>query len=273
MAPVFDPGTEDGYQFFLRLGPLRNANRYFGGDNPYWDADITHTTYDDYWKARALWRHLRNIHCAVLTVGGWFDAEDLMGALRTHRTIAENNPGIFNGLVMGPGSTAAGPAAPGGPSAASILRPTPATITAKRSHSPFEQHLKDQPGAPLAAATVFETGTNVWRRYPAWPPAAARPRTLYFRENGGLSFAAPGATEAGSDHYVSDPNRPVPYIGYPSFGMPQEYMVSDQRFASERPDVLVSPPRPSQPTSPSPARFPPGFSSPRRARTPTGSSN
>ena len=102
-APAgFDPGTQDGYEFFLRLGPLRNAARYFKGASECWDADVGHPTYDDYWKARAIWRHLKNIHCAVLTVGGWFDAEDLMGALRTHQEIGRNNPGIYNGLVMGP---------------------------------------------------------------------------------------------------------------------------------------------------------------------------
>ena len=74
---------------------------------------------------------------------------------------------------------------------------------------------------------------------PAWPAPGARPRTLYFHENGGLSFEPPTGVKDGSDSYVSDPARPVPYIGYPSFGMPQEYMVSDQRFAAHRPDVLV----------------------------------
>jgi len=41
------------------------------------------------------------------------------------------------------------------------------------------------------------------------------------------------------DEYVSDPNRPVPYVGYIVDGMIAEYTTEDQRFASQRPDVLV----------------------------------
>ena len=91
----------------------------------------------------------------------------------------------------------------------------------------------------LQEATVFETGTNVWRQYATWPPANAEKRTLYFHANGKLSFAAPAETEQTFDEYVSDPRKPVPYIGYAATSVPQEYMASDQRFAAKRPDVLV----------------------------------
>jgi len=103
----------------------------------------------------------------------------------------------------------------------------------------FEQHLRDKTDAKLPAAYVFETGTNVWRQYPAWPAPAARPHTLYFRENGGLAFDAPDTATDASDSYVSDPAKPVPFIGYTALEMPPEYMVADQRFAARRPDVLV----------------------------------
>jgi putative CocE/NonD family hydrolase len=103
----------------------------------------------------------------------------------------------------------------------------------------FEQQLKGvKPAQPIAEVTSFETGSNVWRRYTAWPPVQARPRTLYFGPGGRLTWQQPAAG-AGFDEYVSDPNKPVPYIGYPATSVPQEYMVSDQRFAATRPDVLV----------------------------------
>jgi putative CocE/NonD family hydrolase len=79
----------------------------------------------------------------------------------------------------------------------------------------------------------------VWRKYPSWPPANAKTRVLYFQEKGGLSFTAPEAEDVAFDEYVSDPNRPVPFLNYTALGVPQEYMVGDQRFASTRPDVLV----------------------------------
>jgi hypothetical protein len=104
----------------------------------------------------------------------------------------------------------------------------------------FEQHLREgAPDAKLAVAHVFETGTNVWRRYDAWPPVEARAQRLYFGPGGSLSFTPPAAAQPEADSWVSDPNRPVPFVGYPALDMPQEYMVSDQRFAATRPDVLV----------------------------------
>ena len=86
---------------------------------------------------------------------------------------------------------------------------------------------------------MFETGTNVWREFSAWPPVAAKAKTLYFHAGGTLSFQPPAGVQPEFDPYVSDPNRPVPFIGYTAIGMPAEHMVADQRFASTRPDVLV----------------------------------
>ena len=103
----------------------------------------------------------------------------------------------------------------------------------------FEQHLKSAADAKLPKAYVFETGTNVWRQYPNWPPANAGDRTLYFHGNGALSFEPPAETQEAFDEYVSDPAHPVPFVGYTTQNVPQEYMVSDQRFAAKRPDVLV----------------------------------
>jgi hypothetical protein len=103
---------------------------------------------------------------------------------------------------------------------------------------PFFEHYLKGKGAAQPKAVVFETGTNVWRNFDAWPPKAARAKTLYFHAGGKLSFEAP--TEAkGVDEYVSDPNHPVPFVGYTTDTVPQRYMVDDQRFASYRTDVLV----------------------------------
>jgi putative CocE/NonD family hydrolase len=103
----------------------------------------------------------------------------------------------------------------------------------------FEQYLKGKGTEDLPKAYVFETGTNVWRKYSSWPPKEAKTRVLYFQDNGGLSFTAPEEKQEAFDEYVSDPNKPVPFIDYAGIRVPQEYVVSDQRFASTRPDVLV----------------------------------
>ena len=176
----------------------------------------------------------------MLTVGGWFDAEDLQGALSTYRAIEKQNPGISNALVMGPwvhGGWLRGV----GKSLGNVdFAVKNSEYFQKKILFPFfEQHLRGTTDAKLPEASVFETGTNVWRQFSAWPPAAAKARTLYFQAGGKLSFQAPTAGQPEFDQYVSDPNKPVPFIGYTAIGMPAEHMVADQRFASTRPDVLV----------------------------------
>ena len=240
----FDYGTEDGYAFFLNMGSLSNANvLYFNQRNWLWDDQVQHDTYDDYWKARNLAPHMKNIRCAVLTVGGWFDAEDLQGPFSTYASIGRNNPGIFNAIVEGPWVHGGWARYEGhGLGSVDFASNTAQFFRSQILFPFFEQYLRGAADAKLPEAYAFETGTNVWRQYPAWPPKGTQARMLYFAENGRLSFDPPAAGEAGSgsyDEYVSDPNKPVPYVSYFSTRVPQEYMVADQRFASTRPDVLV----------------------------------
>jgi putative CocE/NonD family hydrolase len=86
---------------------------------------------------------------------------------------------------------------------------------------------------------MFETGTNRWRSFDAWPPPGLRSQAWYLREGGALSTERPGAGGEIYDEYVSDPSRPVPYVGHVQMGMQGDYMTEDQRFAATRPDVLV----------------------------------
>jgi putative CocE/NonD family hydrolase len=100
-------------------------------------------------------------------------------------------------------------------------------------------YLKGGPEPNLPEATMFETGSNVWRRYDVWPPANAERRTLYLAPQGKLAFTPPPSSGSAFDQYVSDPAKPVPTVDWIHFGLPREYMVADQRFAARRPDVLV----------------------------------
>jgi hypothetical protein len=237
----FDYGTQSAYEFYLKLGPLANANtRYFHDQSFLWSDQVGHDTYDDYWKARNLAPHLKNIHCAVLTVGGWFDAEDLSGPFKVFRSIEQNDPGIYNGLVEGPWVHGGWAHWDGDHLGSVSFAARTALYFRDNIQFPFfEKYLKGKGTEDLPKAYVFETGTNVWRKYSSWPPANAKTRMLYFQDQGGLSFTAPQAQDEAFDEYVSDPNRPVPFIVYTAQHVPQEYMVGDQRFASTRPDVLV----------------------------------
>lgn len=236
----YDYGTQDGYNFYLQKAePLsKTFNLITDQENPLWRDQVVNTTYDHYWQIRNIAAHLHNIHCAVLNVGGWFDAEDLEGPLKTFRTINKDDPGTVNLLVEGPWAHATWDYVKGqklgrvdwGSNTAEFFR-------SKIQFPFFEQYLKGDGDAKLPKAYVFETGTNVWRQYASWPPAGTQPRMLYFQAGGKLSFAAPTGT--GYDEYVSDPAHPVPFVNYTTNDVPQEYMDSDQRFAARRPDVLT----------------------------------
>ena len=236
----FNHGTPDGYKFFLELGPLANADKkYFHGNIAYWNEMMEHPNYDPWWKASDTRPHLKNIKPAVMTVGGWFDAEDLFGALNTYKSVEKQSPGAYNILVMGPWFH--GGWARGDGDGLGDVRFGAKTSVFYRENIElpfFNYYLKDKGELKLPEAYVFETGSNKWKTYDQWPPANARTASLYLNANGKLSFTAPADSNA-FDEYISDPARPVPFINNINIGMTREYMVDDQRFAARRPDVLV----------------------------------
>ncbi len=239
---TFDFKTPDGYEFFLNLGPLTNLNeRYFKNEVPFWNEMTQHTTYDDFWKERDLRVGLKNIKPAVMTVGGWFDAEDLFGPLKVYETIEKTTPGAHNMLVMGPWYHGQWAGNDGDKMGHVPFNAKTSLFYRERIELPFFKHyLKDEAGLDLPDAYVFETGTNQWRRYDTWPPKAVTEKTLYFHDGGKLSFDPPAETgNAAHDEYISDPAKPVPFIPNVSIGMTREHMLDDQRFASSRTDVLV----------------------------------
>jgi putative CocE/NonD family hydrolase len=239
IGSFYDYGTSDGYRFFLTHGPSLQPIAALVR-NPLLDENIRHDTLDEYWKERDISRHLHNIHCPVLNVGGWFDAEDLAGTFRTYHAIAETNPGSTNLLVMGPwghGDWLRSPGRKLGP-----LDFGSDTGTYFRSHllfGFFEHYLKGAPAPQIPAALVFETGKNQWRRYASWPPASTESTSLYLHANGRLAFEPPTEHESPYDEYVSDPANPVPYVEQPPTELASDYMYGDQRFASRRSDVLT----------------------------------
>ncbi len=236
----FDFKTPDGYEFFTRMGPLANAMQYFKSGDYLWKDQVSHDTYDDYWKARNLAPHMHNIHCAVMTVGGWFDAEDLAGPFKTYRSIEEKNPGIPNTLVVGPWFHGGWARSDGDSLGYARFNSKTAEFFRDNIQFPFfEQYLKGKGDAKLPEAYVFETGTNVWRQYDAWPPKSSQVKTLYFHSGGKLSFDAPASEATTYDEYISDPAHPVPFLDYFALDFPRAYMTGDQRFASRRTDVLT----------------------------------
>ena len=230
----------DNYDYFLNtVKTPENANSHFFKDSiPFWLDILHHPNNDSFWKNMNPLSHAYNLKPAVLIVGGWYDAEDLYGTLKSYKTIEAQNPKTDNKIVMGPwfhggwltkgeslGDTRFGSAT--------------GTYYMDSVFIPFmKSNLKESGKNNLAEATVFETGNNTWRKFSTWPPQNITDKSLYLSGNGGLSLNKPSGTNSFNE-YVSDPMHPVPYQDIVSFARTRDYMVDDQRFAHRRPDVIT----------------------------------
>ena len=239
--PAFEAEVQDGYDFFLAMGPLKNADaKWFRGKVPYWNVLASHPNYDGYWQARNVLPQLRKVAPAVLTVGGWFDQEDLNGPLQIYRAIERQNPGVENALVMGPWSHGGWARGDGEKLGHVRFGGKQSAWYRDQVEFPFfERHLRGQQQlAPPAEATVFETGANQWRTFDQWPPKGTAAKSFFAAGGARLATSAP-ADDAAFDAFTSDPAKPVPFTEEVARGMTREYMTDDQRFAARRPDVLV----------------------------------
>ncbi len=238
--PSFDFPTRDGYQFFLDLGPLKQVDRkYFKDEIGFWNDLEAHPNYDSFWQARNLLPHLRDIQASVLTVGGWYDTEDLYGPLATYATIEKQNPGIRNSLVMGPWYHGQWAGDEGRRLGQADFGFATSSWYQQQVLIPFfESHLRGTGAALPPEATVFDTGSDRWRQFDSWPPAKAVAKRYYFASEGKLSTSIDAIAE-GADSFPSDPRKPVPYTMEITNSWARDYVTEDQRFASWRPDVLV----------------------------------
>ena len=228
----------DAYTYYLKMGPIKNANVLcFNNKSKIWNEFLQHDTKDEYWQTRNIRQHLQNIKPAVLTVGGWYDAEDLFGALKTYETIEKNNAKNNNFLIMGPWTHGSWASSNWNSYSTLDFSSNTAAYFQKIELDFFTSYLKGAGSFKAAEATVFETGTNKWKEYPVWPPANAKPVSWFLGDDKTLSFTSANSS-GGFDEYVSDPANPVPYMNTNRGGRNNEYMVADQRFASVRKDVL-----------------------------------
>ncbi len=248
---LFPFDIADTFEWYLRLGPLSNANRlHFHGKIPTWNDFVAHPNYDELWQTQAFLRYLKGMKLSVpnLNVAGWWDQEDFYGPLKIYELLEQNDSDHMNYLSVGPWNH-------GGWSRSNGSRLGPVQFGSDTSayfrenvQKPwFDYWLKGKGTLPLSEALTFETGSNRWRSWDAWPPHKdITMRKLYFRENAGLSFDAPGkeARDA-SDSYLSDPDHPVPYRHrpiQPTYGRGSTWstwLVEDQRFVYLRPDTFA----------------------------------
>jgi uncharacterized protein len=228
----------DRYDWYLQFQTLKALGEQNGiADLPSWKGFRTHPAWDEYWQAKAMQRVLTRPDVAVLNVGGYWDQEDVYGPQEAYRTLEKADAKDWNHIVLGPwfhggwsgGGDNIGPIKFGtgiGPYYRDkIQRPF------------FAYYLHDIGDGKFAEAYMYEVWGDKWRTFDTWPPKEAKPSKVYLREGGKLSFDAPN--NAGFDSYVSDPAHPIPYIARPVDGTRwRQWLVEDQRFVHNRPDVL-----------------------------------
>jgi putative CocE/NonD family hydrolase len=258
-APLMETGAEnytfpfdsaDLYDFFLRMGPLANANaKYFHGKLPSWNEFVAHPNYDEFWKRHAVAYGLKQPTVPNLNVAGWWDQEDFYGPVATYERLEKVDNKNLNFLAAGPwnhGGWGNGPGRSLGP--IPFGSDTSVYFRQKIEAPWFAFWLKDKGVLPLKEALLFQTGSDTWTSFDAWPPREAKARNLYFRADGKLSFDAPETSAVDTaDSYESDPAHPVPYRNRPvDMTYPQDHpgswytwLVQDQRFVDQRPDVLT----------------------------------
>jgi uncharacterized protein len=210
----FDWGTKDAYEFYLQTGALRTLRKFLEGKSALWDDQVKHDTYDDYWKVRNLAPHMKNIHCAVLTVGGWFDAEDLQGPFSTFHSIDKNNPGIFNALVIGPWVHGGWARYDG----EHLGRVDFASNTGEYYRKTFcSRSLSNTSRAMATPNCRRRTSSRRAQMYGGNIPRGRRkmrsPKLSTFTPTAALVRRARSETPS-FDEYVSDPAKPVPFVNY-----------------------------------------------------------
>jgi len=247
---IFQFDRFDTYDWYLRLGPVSNANKnYIHGTLPTWDNFVAHPNYDDFWKAEAMPYILTKPKVPNLNVAGWWDQEDAYGPMKIYEIMEKNDPDHLNYLVAGPWNHGGWARGSGNSLGAIPFGSDTGLHFRQKIEAPwFAYWLKSKGTLPLKEALLFQTGSDTWTSFDSWPPRDAKTRNLYFREDGKLSFDPPSsASDQAFDAYVSDPAHPVPYRHRPiDMTYPEDHrggwytwLVEDQRFVDERPDVLT----------------------------------
>ncbi len=245
----FEFDRYDTYDWYLALGSLANVNAlYLHEKIPTWNDYVKHPDYDNFWKRQTMIPHIHAVKVPTLSVAGWWDQEDFYGPIRIYEALERSDTAHLNYLVVGPWNH-------GGWSRGTGDRLGPVTFDCSTSkyfrdqiQAPWFAHfLKDKGKLDFPEALTFESGSNRWRRWDAWPPRGnTEDLKLYFAPNGTVTFDAPKSSdEAAFDSYVSDPAFPVPYrhrpiqaTYFPGGSKWSTWLVEDQRFVSGRPDVL-----------------------------------
>ncbi|MEP6619701.1 MAG: CocE/NonD family hydrolase [bacterium] len=240
----------DTYDWYLRVGALPNIQTKYLKDKhlPTWDDFRAHPNYDAFWQRQAMKPYLTRVNVPTLNVAGFWDQEDFYGPVTIYRELEKHDAKSLNSLVIGPWNHGGWGRPAQKLGNIDFGSETGDHFRANIQAPFFAYYLKDKGSLAQPEATVFESGSNTWRTFGSWPPKEATTRSLYFRQGGQLSFDKPTSSTRAleADSYVSDPAHPVPYrkrpiepTYYPKGSGWGPWLTEDQRFVTDRPDVLL----------------------------------
>jgi putative CocE/NonD family hydrolase len=239
----------DTYEWYLKLGALGNVNeKYLKGKIPTWNDFVNHPNYDGFWQKQAFAPYLNRVTVPTLNVAGWWDQEDYYGPVKIYELLEKHDSKNMNFMVIGPWNHGGWARSDGSKLGKINFDSATSLYYREKIQAPFfAYYLKDKgTGAPPEAQT-FQTGANEWKSYNQWPPKqTTTDRNIYFQAGRSLSFNAPAEDSPKAfEAYVSDPANPVPYrprpiepTYYPKGSGWSTWLLEDQRFAAQRPDVL-----------------------------------
>jgi hypothetical protein len=234
----------DGFDYFLARGSFAADLKQSGSKLlPTWKLFLDHPAYDPVWSSRGVEYALKKVAVPTLSVGGYYDQEDMYGPQEEYETLEPHDAHHENFLVLGPWRHGYWSSSSRHLGNLDYGEPIGDEYRARIESKFFGHYLKDEPGFDLAKAASFQTGSNTWKYYTQFPPAESRPTRLHLAGPGALSWSAPVAEPATS--YVSDPANPVPYRHrpiQPTYSPGSDWynwLTEDQGFVANRKDVAV----------------------------------
>ena len=239
-----DGKPRDGYDFFLERGSFAEDAKKSGSKMvPTWKLFLEHPAYDTEWSSRAVENHLTTVAVPTLTVGGYYDQEDMWGPQEEYAQLEPHDTKHENFLTLGPWRHGYWSSSSRHLGNLNYGQPIGKEFRAQIEAKFFAHFLKDEPGFDLENSASFQTGSNTWQHYAQFPPVKSEPTSLYLQGDGALGWSDPKAQAKTS--YASDPANPVPYRHrpiQPTYGEESQWfnwLTEDQRFVTGRKDVAV----------------------------------
>ncbi len=234
----------DGYEFFLERGSFAEDVKRSGSKMlPTWKLFLDHPAYDSVWSSRAVEHHLKSVTVPTLSVGGYYDQEDMFGPQIEYSTLEPRDDRHENFLVLGPWRHGYWSSSSRRLGNLDYGRPIGKEFREQIEAKFFAHYLKDEPGFDLEDTASFQTGSNTWKRYSHFPPTQAAVTGLHLEGDGKLSWTE--AKSAAKASYLSDPANPIPYRHRPiqaTYGDNSQWydwLTEDQRFVADRKDLAV----------------------------------